>query len=254
MECNELLNVAGYAGKIVLESGAEVYRCEETMVKIAQSFDVDEVQAFVMTTGIMLSITHKQQNYTKILRIQKRGVDLHKIDAINELSRTIKSKQYEIYEVMDILTKLDQEPRYSLPVTLFFSALSAFGFALFFQGSITDALCAFVIGICIKLSIVGMERNNINAFFQNAVSAGVGAFITLLCVLLSLCDSMDTVMISSIMLLVPGLAITNAIRDTVAGDYVSGLSRGAEAFLTAVAIAVGIGTVLAVWIKAVGGI
>ena len=61
-------------------------------------------------------------------------------------------------------------------------------------------------------------------------------------------------MISSIMLLVPGLAITNAIRDTVAGDYVSGLSRGAEAFLTAVAIAVGIGTVLAVWIKAVGGI
>lgn len=99
-----------------------------------------------------------------------------------------------------------------------------------------------------------MERNNINAFFQNAVSAGVGAFITLLCVLLSLCDSMDTVMISSIMLLVPGLAITNAIRDTVAGDYVSGLSRGAEAFLTAVAIAVGIGTVLAVWLKTVGGI
>lgn len=253
MECNELLNVAGYAGKILLESGAEVYRCEETMVKIAQSFDVDEVQAFVMTTGIMLSITHKQQNYTKILRIQRRGVDLHKIDAINELSRSIKVKRYEIAEVMQLLKQLDEEPRYSLSVTLFFSALSAFGFALFFQGSLADALCAFVIGFCIKITAVGMERNHINSFFQNAFSAGVGALITLFCVQLSLCDSMDTVMISAIMLLVPGLAITNAIRDTVAGDYVSGLSRGAEAFLTAVAIAVGIGTVLAVWMKIIGG-
>ncbi len=254
MDCNELLNVAGYAGKILLESGAEVYRCEETMVKIAQSFDVDEVQAFVMTTGIMLSITHDQQNYTKILRIQKRGVDLHKIDSINELSRTIKTKQYKIGDVMELLKQLDQEPRYSLFVTLFFSALSAFGFALFFQGNLLDAFCAFIVGFCIKLTAVGMERNNVNAFFQNAIAAGVGAFITLLCVQMSACNSMDTVMISGMMLLVPGLAITNAIRDTVAGDYVSGLSRGAEAFLTAIAIAVGIGAVLAIWMNVTGGI
>lgn len=254
MECNELLNVVGYAGKILLESGAEVYRCEETMVKIAQGFDVDEVQAFVMTTGIMLSITHEHQNYTKILRIQKRGVDLHKIDVINDLSRSLKTKQYEINELMDILKDLDQQPRYSLSATLFFSALSAFGFALFFQGSLTDALCAFIIGFCIKLAAIKMDNNHMNAFVQNAVSAGVGALITLLCVRFSLCDSMDTVMISGMMLLVPGLAITNAIRDTVAGDYVSGLSRGAEAFLTAIAIAVGIGAVLALWMKTMGGI
>lgn len=254
MECNELLNVAGYAGKILLESGAEVYRCEETMVKIAQSFDVDEVQAFVMTTGIMLSITHEHQNYTKIIRIQKRGVDLHKIDSINELSRTIKLKHYEIHEVMELLKQLDQKPRYSLLMTLFFSALSAFGFALFFQGSLADALCAFLVGFCIKIAAISMERNHINSFFHNAVSAGVGAFITLLCVQLKFCDSMDTVMISGMMLLVPGLAITNAIRDTVAGDYVSGLSRGAEAFLTAIAIAIGIGAVLALWMNVMGGI
>ena len=56
------------------------------------------------------------------------------------------------------------------------------------------------------------------------------------------------------MLLVPGLAITNAIRDTVAGDLVSGLARGAEAFLTAIAVAVGTGVVLSFWIGSFGGI
>ena len=55
------------------------------------------------------------------------------------------------------------------------------------------------------------------------------------------------------MLLVPGLAITNAIRDTVAGDFLSGLSRAAEAFLIAVAIAVGTGAVISIWLS-VGGV
>ena len=50
------------------------------------------------------------------------------------------------------------------------------------------------------------------------------------------------------MLLVPGLAITNAIRDTISGDLISGISRGLEAFLVAVAIAAGTGVILRLWI------
>lgn len=42
MESNEILNVAGLAGRLLLESGAEAYRVEETMVKICESFGVDE--------------------------------------------------------------------------------------------------------------------------------------------------------------------------------------------------------------------
>ena len=58
---------------------------------------------------------------------------------------------------------------------------------------------------------------------------------------LGLCHSIDTLIISVIMLLVPGLAITTAIRDTVSGDLVSGLARTAEALFVAVAIALGSG-------------
>ena len=63
----------------------------------------------------------------------------------------------------------------------------------------------------------------------------------------------DILIISSIMLLVPGLAITNAIRDTVSGDYLSGVARATEAFLVAIAIAAGIGVVLSMSIGLSGG-
>lgn len=53
--------------------------------------------------------------------------------------------------------------------------------------------------------------------------------------------NMDTVMIGSFMPLVPGMAITNAVRDTLRGDYLSGGARVMEAFLKALGIAIGIG-------------
>ena len=60
--------------------------------------------------------------------------------------------------------------------------------------------------------------------------------------------------IGSIMLLVPGLAITNALRDTISGDLLAGLTRATEAFLVAISIAVGTGSVIGFWISMFGGI
>ncbi len=60
---------------------------------------------------------------------------------------------------------------------------------------------------------------------------------------------MDIIIIGSIMSLVPGVAITNAMRDTISGDFISGLSRGMEAVFSALAIAFGVGLILNVYFK-----
>ena len=49
--------------------------------------------------------------------------------------------------------------------------------------------------------------------------------------ILPLGQHLDPIIIGSIMPLVPGVAITNAIRDTIQGDLVAGNSRATEAFL-----------------------
>ena len=51
----------------------------------------------------------------------------------------------------------------------------------------------------------------------------------------------DLMIVSAIMPFVPGAAITNAVFDTLHGDYLSGLARAAEAFVIAAAVASGIG-------------
>ena len=94
----------------------------------------------------------------------------------------------------------------------------------------------------------------INSFLNTSISAGILALLAIIFIKINLSNDMDKVIIGSLMLLVPGLSITNAIRDTLAGDLVSGLARGAEAFLTAIAVAIGTGIVLSFWISVFGGI
>ena len=245
MNADQLLNVVGYAGKLLIESGAEIYRVEETMVRLCKSFhEVEDAESFVTLTGIMLSITVDQKTSTKILRVHSRGVDLHCIDSINTLSRQASITPFTLDELDQKLQEIGKLPRYSILTTLFFAAISAAGFSMFFKGTAMDMLCSFGIGFFIKFITYLMERREINNFFTNAIGAACAAILALLSHAYVPHTEVDNIIISSIMLLVPGLAITNAVRDTVAGDYLSGLARASEAILVAIAIAAGIGMVL----------
>ena len=46
--------------------------------------------------------------------------------------------------------------------------------------------------------------------------------------------------------LVPGVAITNSVRDIIAGDFIAGQTKMTEALLTATSIAVGTGIALSI--------
>lgn len=254
MEFNEILEVASYAGQIMLESGAEAYRVEETINRICLSLGVEVASSYATPTVIVTSVTYKGKIKSLVVRITNRSVDLQKIHKVNDLSRNINKENLDIYEIKKRLKKIREEKRYDNKTTIIFSALGAFGFVFLFGGSIMDAIAAFLIGLAVKGVSIKGEEIGLNSFFNTSISAGVLAFLAIISIKVNLANDMDKVIIGSIMLLVPGLAITNAIRDTVAGDLVSGLARGTEAFLTAIAVAVGTGVVLSFWIRIFGGI
>ncbi|MCR1978524.1 threonine/serine exporter family protein, partial [[Clostridium] innocuum] len=178
---------------------------------------------------------------------------LNCIDKINSLSRETAVQNYTIEELALKLREIENEQRYSFWIIMFFGALSAGGFAVFFGGNYLEAGCSFLIGLLIKAVSALMEQRGLHGFFTNAIAAASGALAALGAHALCPDTDVDILIISSIMLLVPGLAITNAIRDTVSGDYLSGVARATEAFLVAIAIAAGIGVVLSMSIGLSGG-
>ena len=63
----------------------------------------------------------------------------------------------------------------------------------------------------------------------------------------------DIVIIGAIMPLVPGMIFTTAIRDTLNGDFASGISRIMEAVVVALAVAAGVGAGMGLFQWLAGG-
>lgn len=254
MDVNAVLHVAAYAGKIMLESGGETYRVEDIIQRICLLYGASEADSFVTPTGMMVSLTFENQTYSLIKRVTNRSVNLDRIDKLNDLSRKITKNRISIADLQKELKAIENGEIYSFGVTLIFSALGAGSFSLLFGGNLKDVFAAFLIGIVINLLTTIFNKLDVNAFFINSIGGGVATLLAFILYKIGIASNMDYTIIGAIMLLVPGLAITNAIRDTLAGDLLAGLTRSAEAFLTAISIAVGSGATYSFIMSFLGGI
>ncbi|CBZ04493.1 threonine/serine exporter [Clostridium botulinum] len=249
MDINKIIKIAAEAGKIILESGGETYRVEETMSRICFAYNIEDSDNYVTPTVIMISATNGLgQTVSLNKRITSRTIDLDKIDKVNSLSRSIKENNLTLEEVEKELNIIKRGIPYSNIIGILSSCFISSFFTLLFGGNYLDFIIAFIIGAALKPVLSFLSYLNVNVFFTNLVGGFTVSLIALLSTLVVSGLNVDKIIIGSVMILVPGIGIVNALRDTIAGDLISGIIRGAEAFLIAVAIAVGTGVVLKLWI------
>jgi uncharacterized membrane protein YjjP (DUF1212 family) len=244
MDCIYCKKVALYAGSLMLKNGAETFRVEEIMKYIMQASGYEEVDAFVTPTGIFLSIGDDSSSGTYIKRISERSINLSKIDKVNTVSRKLCAGEISIEKAYFLFKQIDLEPPYRLIVKLLASALTAAFFSLLFKGSFPEFTATFTVNILMQLILSLLNKYNISFFLTNLSGGAISAFLSILIMKMGFPIDSNIVIISSIMTLVPGVAITNSIRDTFHGDLLSGVARMAEAVFIAMAIAGGVGIVL----------
>jgi len=251
-----VLLLALHAGEILMKNGSEIYRVEDTVTRICKACNIPYVEVFATTTGIFLSIDSGSDDihpYTVIKRIRGGSIDLEKVSMINEFSRKFTTTDLSIAEGIQILKEIDQSRKYKLPLQMLGAALVASFFTLMLGGGWNDFACSFVIGICGYGLALFLERLRFNNFVRIFCACGLSALLSLISIYLGLGASLNPIIIGSIMIFLPGVAITNAVRDSLAGDLLAGSARAMEAMLIAVSIAAGVGAVLFLWVS-VGGV
>lgn len=231
------------AGKLMMENGAETYRVEDTMIRMARSQQMNDSHCFVTPTGLMFSPSNELA--TRFVRINERRTDLERVALVNAVSRKLVSGEITLSEAYEELKKINQTNyMFNIWIQILAAATASGCFLILLGGSWSDLPFAFMFGgtgFIIVETILEKTRVKFFAEFIAALAIGV---LALLAVNSGMGTDLDTIIIGSIMPLVPGLLITNAVRDLMAGHFVSGLSKGAEAFLTAFAIGGGIALVL----------
>ncbi|KMM35838.1 threonine/serine exporter family protein [Guptibacillus hwajinpoensis] len=240
----DIIQVCLLAGKVMLQNGGETYRVEDTMTRIADACGAINSNSYVTPTGIFFSLEGPELS-TQLIRISERTTDLDKVTKVNSISRRISSGDLSIQDAHIELDRLDKmTERYTFPKQLIAAAIASGCFLIMFQGSWNDFLPAVIAGGGGFFSVNFFNRLVPVKFFSEFLASFVIGLLAVLFVSTGLGEQLDKIIIGSVMPLVPGLLITNAVRDLMAGHLISGLSKGAEAFLTAFAIGAGIALVV----------
>ena len=240
MNYSELLDLATDLGYELAMCGAETFRIEESINRILSTYGVSS-EVFAIPNCLIVSIeTPEGKLMTRMRRIGYHGNDLDGVECFNAICRAICNRKPDMEEARYWLNSIHLIRRnYSLPVYLLGNILGAFGFAFFFGGNLNDALLAGICGLVLGLMGRFMGTMKTNPFFKTITSSFIMALIAYGMAGLGMTNNVDAVIIGSLMILVPGLLFTNAMRDIIYGDTNSGVNRIVQVLLIAMAIALG---------------
>ena len=240
MDYSALLDLATEIGYRLALSGAETFRVEESINRILGTYGIQS-ETFAIPNCMTVSIeTADGTPMTRMRRIGYHGNDLDCVERYSNLSRRICAQHPDPKTAEEWLKETESSRLvYSLPLFLVGDFLGAFGFSIFYGGSLADGLCAGICGILIGLITSVMDNFHANQFFRTIIAAFVMAAVAYILGFVGIADNAGCVIIGSLMILVPGLLFTNAMRDIIYGDTNSGINRIVQVFLIAVAIALG---------------
>ena len=238
MEYTHLMNLVSAIASKLAVSGAETYRVEESVRRICGAYGLD-ARVYAIPHSLFITIMIPGQlPMTQLCRMEYLGTDLEAVELYSNLSRRICAEKPDWETALSWVKITDrQEKRFSIPMDLLGHVLVASGFCLFFGGSGLDALNA---GLCgLLLGFLSRVLSRTNTFFQKILSAFLMALFAYGLGALGLTHNVDSCVIGALMLLVPGILFTNALRDIIFGDTNSGINRIVEVLLIAAAIALG---------------
>ena len=235
-----LLDMAVNLGYELAMAGAETYRVEETIHRVLLTYGL-ESEIFAIPNCIIVSIeTPQGKPMTRMRRVGQHGNDLDAVEWYSSLSRAICNRKPEPAEVAGWMEEIKgRRKSYSLAASLMGNFLAAAGFGLFFGGTAADTLWAGMVGIMIGLISHFFSSIKTNPFFTTITASFLMALTAYGLHAYGLTDSADAVIMGTVMLLVPGLLFTNAMRDIIYGDTNSGVNRIMQVFLVAAGIALG---------------
>lgn len=240
MNQNKLLSCMLDIGEEMLRCGAEISRVEDTVERIGLAYGMERVDVFTITSSIVVTLRiDAEHTLTQTRRIRSRAVDLERLNRLNALSRDIcanlPTADAMIKQLRDILA------RRAMPVWMMYaaSALIAGAFTVFFGGTLADAFVSALIGVLLKKLMIVSIRLRLNSVVSNILISFVGGAAALLALRLGICDNYSKTVIGDIMLLIPGITLTDSLRDMFYGDLISSIQRLSEALLFSAAIAFG---------------
>lgn len=245
-----ITRVIARAGQLLQAYNAESRIIEQTTERLGIAFGLDSVEIALTSKAIILTSRFNEHCVTTTRTMKAHGIDMGIVCEVQRICILAEKKIYDLDQVKQRLDNL-HVTKYNSLVIAFFVALSCACFSHLFGGDSIIFICTWLtsfIAMRIRQWLTQLHHNLLTVFFITAFTATfVGSFASGL----NWGNNPELIMITSVLQLVPGFPLINAVSDMVKGHVTIGMARWMTATLLTLASTLGI--VLAVQLAQFGG-
>jgi len=225
--------------------GTTAQRLEAALIALSQQLDLD-CEPWSNPTGVILSFSDPSKaigssDITRVIRLAPGENDLYKLSVADYIADSVASGRMSIAQGHTALRRLDREVdgRGRKAMQVFAFGLAAASVAGLWKLPWLDIATAGTIGLLIGLLTQYTDRRPATKEAGDALAALLAGFVATVVAALIGSLNLNTVIIASLIVLLPGMALTNAVNELASQHWVSGTARLAGAVTTVLKLTVG---------------
>lgn len=235
-------------GKALHSAGAPAHTLEATMTDMCDLMQI-RGQFLSLPTSIVAGFTKGDEEITKVERVEPMGVNLGKLSNVDMVAREVIENRIsyeEGYQKLDEM--LETGDLFGKRIHMAYFLFSTTGFMVLFGGTWGDLIASMVVGCIMGLMSIVKPVGLVRQLFE-AIVAVVASLATYLLAKLFPGLNIAVIIISSLIIFMPGLFITIAIAEIATNNLVSGTARlvGGVMILLKLTFGVFIGSKIASW-------
>lgn len=214
-------------GRALHTVGSPAHTLEGTLQDMCQLFGL-KGNIVSLPTAIFSSFSYGDEEITKIERVTPMGVNLGKLSKVDLVAREVIHGRMSYEEGSDSLDQILTAPDpYGRRIRVLCYILSSAGFLVLFGGSWGDFAATILIGTLIGMLSLFQPTQSIGLVAQmfEALMAIVAALVTYIAVKVVPGLNVGSIILSTLIIFMPGLFITIAISEIATQNLTSGTSR-----------------------------
>ncbi len=221
-------------GEAMHAYGTPSHRLERLLLEVSQSFGL-EGSFLVSPTwfSVVLQEPGQEQEYSHISRVKPGGIDLNRLSLTHDLVAAVLAGRLGVEDGLVQLAAIRDAPD---PYPLWLGFLSwggvSAGFAMLCGSGLTDVLASMIGGwLVFGLERLAARHSRFEEMLE-PLSALLLALLGTALVASGLPLNVPVVVLSGIIVFIPGLSMTMGLRELAARELLSGTARIMDALMT----------------------
>lgn len=237
-EC--ILDFTVKLGQRMLLSGANLERVNDTMYRICESYKLEEISIFSLTSTLIVSASASGDGFcTRHISVPPTGIHLAALSRYNQLSRTVCGELPPPETLETLLKEADQREEYPTWAIIGGYLIAMTCLCLMFGGTAGDVVAADLITVALYWIIRLSNLPGLDRIVKDAICMWCAGFMALVLVRIGLGKNFFIIILTNSMMMIPGIPLVNAVRNIFCGNEMTGIIEIIKVLLETTAIVVG---------------